>query len=154
MRRKQNVKARVPIVFATAAFALSGAVDAAVAQTGSGAEPSQVTIQAGHHVERTQVGTSYTGIPLELTQLTGHVGFGDLDLATPKGQHELQRRIDRTATAACKQLDQLFPLDAADLGTTYEDPDCIHAARQSAEAQVKAAIASADHRSSMRQASK
>jgi len=108
----------------------------------------QVTIQASHNVTRKIVGRSYTGIPIELVQLTRHVGYGDLDLAMTSGATELDNRIKATAREACKQLDTLYPLDFSDTS----DRQCVRDAVDGAMAQAKQAITAAEQRHGMRDA--
>jgi UrcA family protein len=72
---------------------------------------AQITVQAHQKVTTKQVGISYTGIPIEEIQLTRHVGYGDLDLSSPKGKAMLEKRIKDTAKRACEQLNTLYPLD-------------------------------------------
>jgi UrcA family protein len=74
-------------------------------------EMPKVTIEAAHEVQKRRVGTSYTGIPIEEVSLTRHVGVSDLDLSTPTGRAELDKRIKEVAKEACKQLETLYPLE-------------------------------------------
>src|SRR5579864_5180539 len=90
------------VVLAAVALAMPGA--STIAQQAANPE---VKIEAARSVER--VGTSATGAPIEIVQLTRHVSYADLDLTTHRGALELERRINDTARAACKQLDTLYP---------------------------------------------
>ncbi len=110
----------------------------------------QVTVQASHqHVTKKIVGRSYSGIPIELVQLTRHVGYGDLDLAATAGAAELKKRIEATAHEACKQLDNLYPLEFSDTS----DRQCIRDAVDGAMKQANQAIAAAEKEHSTRSAS-
>ena len=51
-----------------------------------------------------------TGIPIEQIELTPHVGYGDLKLATAAGASELEKRVKDTAAEARKQLATLYPV--------------------------------------------
>jgi UrcA family protein len=111
----------------------------AVASSGAVAQQSdvpEVKIEASRSV--TRVGTSTIGAPIELVQVIRRVSYKDLDIATPSGATELQKRIRATAQSACKQLDTLYPLERVD--TT----SCVKEAVNHSTAQVQAAIASAE----------
>jgi len=41
--------------------------------------------------------------------LTQHVSYGDLDLTTPAGVAELEKRITVAAEAVCEKLDKVYP---------------------------------------------
>jgi len=103
---------------------------------------SQVTIQAGRGVvTKKQVGTTYTGIPIELVQLSRRVGYSDLDLSTTAGVDELRNRIQNTAKEACHQLDVLYPLGAPDRDSGTAQ--CVQEAIDGATPQARAAVAAA-----------
>ena len=114
---------------------------AAFAQTsGSGASPGrsntslpQITVAASQQVHEKQVGTSYTGIPIEEVTLSRHVGYQDLKINTPAGAAELDKRIDATAREACHQLKTLYPLDMGDT----DNRRCVSDAVQGAMQQVR-----------------
>jgi len=106
-------------------------------------QPAQVTIQAERPAK--VVGRSYTGVPIELVTLTRRVSYADLDLTTHAGATELEKRVSDTAKDACKQLDTLYPLTAADTG-----PSCVKKATDDAMTQAHAAIAAAEKRSANR----
>lgn len=95
-----------------------------------------ITIGAGV-MTKTDIGTSSSGVPLEKVTITHRVSYADLNLATHAGAAELQRRVKETARAACKQLHELYPLEAND---TFQ---CAKSAVAQASAQVENAIAAA-----------
>ncbi len=83
-----------------------------------------------------EVGHSQTtGAPQERITLTWSVPFTDLDLSSPSGAIELERRVNARALAVCKELDKLFPLSPPG-GTA-----CVKEAVNGAMAQAKKAIA-------------
>jgi len=98
-------------------------------------EPSQVTVEAARSV---QVGRTASGVPIEQITLTRRVGYSDLDLTTHAGATELEKRVNDTATAACKELDRLYPLTAPSAGT------CAKSAADGAMKQVHTAIEAAE----------
>ena len=98
----------------------------------------KITVEADHEVQKRQVGTSYTGIPIEEVTLTRRVGFRDLDLNNPSGRAELDKRIKEVAKEACKQLEQLYPLEEWQTDTDT----CIANAVKNARAQEQAIFAS------------
>jgi UrcA family protein len=98
----------------------------------------KITVEADHQVQKRQVGTTYTGIPIEEVSLTRHVGFRDLDLNSPSGRAELDKRIKEVAKEACKQLQTLYPLEQWETDTDT----CIANAVKSAKAQEQAIVAS------------
>ncbi len=68
------------------------------------------------------------------------VEFKDLDLATPKGQKELDRRISRAANEVCEATQVLT-------GTRVRSPErvqCVREARAAVKQQVAAKIGSAE----------
>lgn len=83
------------------------------------------------------VGRSYTGNPIEVVSLTRRVAYSDLDLSTQSGASELEKRVNETAQAACKQLDTLYPL------TTPSGPSCVKDAVDGAMVQAHAAVSAA-----------
>ena len=82
---------------------------------------------------------SYTGIPVEEVSLSCHVGFRDLDLTTPAGKDELDKRIKAVATEACNQIQKLYSLEQWDTDTRT----CIVDAIKDAMAQEQTIFASA-----------
>lgn len=64
----------------------------------------------------------------------------DIDLATPKGHKELNRRIDRAVRSVC----QINNLAAGSRTLTHEAHTCIAKARTSAQSQVARIMAAKD----------
>lgn len=95
-----------------------------------------ITIGAGV-TTKTNIGTSSSGIPLEEVTITHRVSYADLNLATQAGAAELKRRVEETARAACRQLDELYPLEAKNAR------ECTRTAIAKASPQVETAISGA-----------
>jgi UrcA family protein len=108
------------------------------------AEPlPTITIGAGV-VTREVISRSASGVPMEKVTLTHRVSYADLDLATEAGAAALRKRVQETARTACKQLDELYPLEAKNRW------ECTKAATADASAQVESAIAAARREASAR----
>jgi UrcA family protein len=63
-----------------------------------------------------------TGAPIEWVATSRVVHYDDLDLNTRWGDHELRARLWQAATAACDDLDVMYPVSAPD------NPPCVRAA--------------------------
>lgn len=86
-----------------------------------------VTVEAARVVE---VGRSAYGAPQQQVVLRRGVSYAGLDLKTAEGRAALDVRIKETATALCKELDKMFPL---------QDPkkaDCVADAVRSGQAEA------------------
>jgi UrcA family protein len=130
---------RVPVLSASIiTIAAAAALSFAAAAVPSDQQP-EVRVQASGKVTHERVGTTYSGEPIEQLQLNRGVGYRDLNLNTPAGVQELERRIRYTAREACQQLRSLYPI------ALWRDSnaDCVNEATQSAMAQLPAAVASA-----------
>ena len=134
----------IQVVLTAVALAMTGT--SAIAQQ---TETSEVKIEASRSVQR--IGTSTIGAPIEIVQLTRRVNYADLDLATHRGALDLERRINDTAKAACKQLDTLYPLGTTE-GPGKEGKSCVKAAVDSAMVQAQASIAAAEKAKAIRSA--
>jgi UrcA family protein len=95
-----------------------------------------ITIGAGV-TSKSVIGHSELGIPLEQVSITYRVSYADLDLRTVVGAAELNKRVKEPAHAACKQLDDLYPLEEKN------EPQCARTAIAQASSQVEHAIANA-----------
>lgn len=108
---------------------------------------NEVRIEASRPVVK-QIGRSLTtGAPIDIVQLTRHVSYADLDLATHAGASELEARIKSTAREACRQLEQLYPIGTSE-GPGTEGLNCVKDAIDGAMPQAKTAIAAAEKRAS------
>jgi UrcA family protein len=123
--------ASVQLALVASALALTGTAAAQNSSTrqDNDSQLSQITVQATHDVQKKQVGMSYTGIPIEEVSLTRHVGFSDLDLKTPAGKDELDKRIKTVAKEACEQIKKLYPLEQWDTDTRSCVADAVKGAR-------------------------
>ena len=115
------------------AIALATASAAAVAQQAD--QTPNVEIQAGQ-VQKTEVRVDYTGIPVEQLQVDRTVNYADLDLTTPSGAAELNKRVTEAAKEDCEQLDTADPIDLSDTDAA----SCVRTATDGVLKQVKAAI--------------
>lgn len=79
----------------------------------------------------------YANSGIEYHALARRVNYRDLDLSTPAGAADLQKRVAASASAVCVRLGALFPKDY----TT--DEQCEQEAVKAAMVQVRAAIAKA-----------
>jgi len=129
----------IQLALAAVSFAVADVVADTPTDTHKNDPTSQVNIEASRSVNRKTVGMTYTGIPIEELQLTRRVGYSDLDLASPSGAKELEKRIEQTAREACKQLDSLYPLEV----WLTDRETCVKQAIDGAMAQAKTAIAAA-----------
>jgi len=77
------------------------------------------------------------GTPDEVISLRRQVSYADLDLATQKGDRELEKRISEAATAVCAQLDKIEPSQRP------EDTSCVSKTVDRAMVQARAAISAA-----------
>jgi UrcA family protein len=99
-----------------------------------GAPPEELYVYGPrHHHER----SSTTGAPIENVAVQRPVRFDDLDLRTPWGARELERRVSYTARVLCDRLDAMYPVAAPD------NPPCYENAMGDAMGQAYAAIARA-----------
>ena len=132
MKRNPPVLATIQLALLAAASVTAG--NLAFAQQGE----EEVTIEAKRPEK--VVGRSYTGTPVEETTVTRKVRYADLDLTTHAGATELEKRVNDTAKAVCKQLDKVYP------ETVSEGPTCIKKASKDAMVQASAAIETAAKR--------
>lgn len=86
----------------------------------------------------------------QATSISLPINYSDLDLSTPDGVKELQRRITATATGICRELNSRFPPDLYWSVTQFQPGrkfDCVQNAVKDAMAQAMAsrrlAVASA-----------
>jgi UrcA family protein len=127
----------VQVALVALGIALTGI---AAAQNNAAAQDSanHITVVATHGVQKKQVGMSHTGIPIEEVSLNRHVSVHDLDLTTPAGKTELEKRINAVAKEACSQLQTLYPLEQWET----DNRTCIADAVKGAMKQVETRLAS------------
>jgi UrcA family protein len=102
-------------------------------------ELGQVTVETTRPT-KVLVGRSAIGASIEQITLTRKVSFADLNLSTQQGAAELEKRVTDTAKAACKELDRLYPQEAA------SKVSCAQEAADNAMVQARAAIDAAGKR--------
>jgi UrcA family protein len=78
---------------------------------------SEVVVTPSYRNDRSE-----NGIPTERVYASRVVRFGDLDLSTRWGVHELHARVVRAATDACNQLDSQYPMGLVPIDSN--DTDC------------------------------
>lgn len=88
-------------------------------------------------VSKKVIAMSSSGVPTEQVTVTRRVSYSDLDLKTYAGAAALKRRVEDAAQAACKQIDELYPIEQA------QAPSCVKDSVAAADEQVKAAVAAA-----------
>jgi UrcA family protein len=88
-------------------------------------------------INKKVIETSDIGIPTEEVTVSRRVGYSDLNLTTHLGTMALRERVKKAAELACKQIDELYPLERS------EAPQCIKDAIAAADRQVDEAIAAA-----------
>jgi UrcA family protein len=124
----------------TLRFGVPLAIALAMASAAVVAEPTQQTpADETGKVEQTFVRLSYTGIPIEQTQVDLPVSYANLDLTTSSGAAELKSRVADAARKACERVDAADPVDFMDT----DDFSCVREATKGALKQVNAAIAAA-----------
>ncbi|HEX8757209.1 MAG TPA: UrcA family protein [Steroidobacteraceae bacterium] len=94
-----------------------------------------ITIGAGVLTKTVVDHSVSTGAPIEEVTVTHRVSYADLDLRTQAGAAELRRRVEETARVACKQLDDLYPLEEK------KARECADTAIADASPQVRNALA-------------
>ena len=116
----------ISLVLATGALA-STAILAAEPET-----ETQVTIRAERPATKV-VGRTSSGLAIEEYQISYHVTFADLDVATKVGADALKARVYKAADALCQDLDKLYP-------SAQPDQTCVKKAEDGAMSQVNSVI--------------
>jgi UrcA family protein len=133
MNAEIRVARRLQLALVVGGLALIGGVMAA--------EPlTEVTVQAPRASKIVGHSDTGTGAPIELVTLSRHVSYSDLDLVSHAAAVELEKRVNDTAAALCKQLDTLYPL------SKDTRPNCAKQASDDAMPQVRSAVAAAEKR--------
>ena len=73
-------------------------------------QPTEITITASGEMQVVVEQSAY-GTPIEMVTLTRHVRYADLDLSKTADAAELEKRVNQTATDACKELDARYPFE-------------------------------------------
>jgi UrcA family protein len=120
----------------------------ATLMTSGAAVAQQATTEPEVKIEASKVVTmkqqrSPTGIDKETVSVGHTVAYHDLDLSTQAGKDELQKRVQNTASAICKELGTLYPNTSAK-NEQEDQAACVEHAVQSALNSENIAIASAE----------
>ena len=91
------------IAGAVGAFAASLAAGIAIAQA-----TTEVTVEATR-VLQTHVGKTASGVPINDVSLSYGVSYSGLDIASPAGAAQLEKRVRDAATQACKEIGSEHP---------------------------------------------
>ena len=95
---------------------------AALSTVARGAEPTEellqdITVTSARVIT---VGRSQIGGPRQEGRLSRAVKAEDLDLGTPAGMAELEKRIRQMSEELCTELDRIYPLDEPQARTCTE----------------------------------
>lgn len=96
-----------------------------------------VTVSASRVVTTDTGQRSAIGAPIKGLSLSYKVNYSDLNLATPAGAAELEKRVNGASKAACAELGRLYP------DSTPRDAECTKATVKAAMVEVHAAVAAA-----------
>ena len=99
-----------------------------------GQELGEISIEASR-VDRTLLGHTSARAPIYIVSTTRQVKAGDLDLTTPEGLAELEKRVSKAATEACTDIDRTHPNAQPD---TYK---CAKSATERTMSQVRQLLA-------------
>jgi UrcA family protein len=102
----------------------------AIAAGAALAQPTEIITVEASRALTTPLPTSVATI--KEVSLTGWVRIHDLDLTTSAGTSELAKRIDQTAKALCKEIDDKYPL--------IKSGDCVKDAVNSAMVEARKVI--------------
>jgi|KBSMisStandDraft_5_1062788.scaffolds.fasta_scaffold93482_1 UrcA family protein len=117
-------------------LAVSAILSAAVASDSAIAQKLEVVTVTAPRAHQKIVKYSTVGVPIVVTSVSYGVAIADLDLSTPAGVKEFDRRVEAAARDACGELDKTDP-------TVPSDPTCVTEAIASTADQKKQAIAAA-----------
>lgn len=135
------------LIFVTACAAMFGAsTGSSFAQRDT--TGSESTVNERITVYPPQVAITRTPVPdaakhgfavAQATSISLPISYSDLDLSTPAGVKELERRVTETATGICRELNRRFPSDLYWSVTQFQPPrkhDCVQTAVKDAMAKV------------------
>ncbi|HEX7374430.1 MAG TPA: UrcA family protein [Steroidobacteraceae bacterium] len=106
---------------------VAAAAGVLAAGTSSAEVVEGVTVEAARVVE---VGRTPYGAPEQVVVMRRGVSYSDLNLKTAEGQAAMEVRVKETATALCKELDKMYPLQDA------KKADCVRDAVRTAMDEV------------------
>jgi len=128
----QNAFAGIKALVCAGVLACAGGSSA---QAKDAVDGPVIIVEAPRYVPVQSERSPYTGAPIVVTIVKIPARYGDLNLANPADAARLMTRLDRVAHDACKQLDQLFPLNP--------DRDCVGRAVANARSAAKIVVAAA-----------
>ncbi len=102
----------------------------------------EITIFSPFVVQRKMVGRSTIGAPVEVTSVTSHVSYADLDLTKASDAAELKKRIADSARSACEHLYAMRV--GTELKPVTSTRTCIKEATAEAMAQVNDVISASN----------
>ena len=118
---------------AVAASLMLGAAYAAPAPAAVQVDPADSTVTTVEVTVPRVITGSHIGRPMTEYQMSKRVPYGDLDMSSPAGVAELNRRVDEAADYVCERLEQINP------GGEPEKYSCAREAVRDARPQVLAA---------------
>ena len=104
------------------------------AMLGSMARAAPMEVVTVEVARSQKVAQTRYGVPVREITIVSSVSYADLDLATPQGVKELEKRVRETATSSCKEMDVKFPVEG------YGQDECIKNAVDGAMSQVNKII--------------
>jgi UrcA family protein len=114
---------------------IASVVAASLLSSGAvGQDLGAISVEASR-IDRTLVGHTSARVPIYIVSTTRQVKAGDLDLATPEGLAELEKRVSKAATEACTDIDRTHPNARPD---TYQ---CAKSATNRTMSQVRELLA-------------
>ena len=128
------------------AMALGTAMGLALVAISAGAQdydssaPEEVIVTPPPHAPT----RSIIGAPIIEVSMSQPVHFGDLDLRTSDGVHELRNRVSFAATTLCRRLSAMYPVSYDGTGDEWpRDSNCYRDAVARAMVQADAAVRAA-----------
>ena len=101
-----------PLLTGLAALSLfaSGAALAADAPPGPPKAPPEGSLLSGVEVTAPKtIERNRDGVISQIVSMSVHVPYGDLDMHTPGGVAELNKRVKDAASYVCRQLEVMYP---------------------------------------------
>ena len=102
-------------------------------------QTSKFTIQGQQMQVTKTVGQPYSSEPIDKYTFTSPVSYANLDLSTPAGVAELNKRVREAAKEGCDELQQA----AAPMDLLADDKACVQEATAAAMARARVAVAAA-----------
>lgn len=112
---------------------------ASLSGTALAQKTEEITV-TGSRTVNAQVDRVPMGLPITSLSLSYGVSLAGLDLTTPAGAADLERRVNDAALAACKEISRQYPHAKPD------DAACVKAAVKEAMVKVREAVAAAGNK--------